>query len=62
MVVTDPDGNTNELKLRRPKTRPVAREGGGGFEGPWSGQGGGQTPARRRGGGGGGGGLFGWFR
>ena len=34
VVVTDPDGNTNELKLRRPKTRPVAREGGGFFEGP----------------------------
>ena len=39
VVVTDPDGNTNELKLRRPKTRPVAREGGGIIQGtlggPW---------------------------
>ena len=66
VVVTDPDGNTNELKLRRPKTRPVAREGGGFFEGPWGGPGGGgQQQGRKRGGGGGGGGgggLFGWFR
>ena len=65
VVVTDPDGNANELKLRRPKTRPVAREGGGFFEGPWGGPGGGQPQGRKRGGGGGGGGgdgLFGWFR
>jgi hypothetical protein len=62
VVVTDPDGNANELKLRRPKQRPVAREGGG-FFGSWSGQQAAQ-PQRRRGGGGGGGGggLFPWFR
>lgn len=53
VVVTDPDGRANEIKLRKPKTaRPVAREDGGS---PWGGPG-------RRGGGGGGGGLFGWFR
>ena len=65
VVVTDPDGIANEIKLRKPKVRPVAREdSGGGFFGPW---GGGQAPSQapprgRRGGGGGGGGLFGWFR
>ncbi|MGB6346215.1 MAG: hypothetical protein WBF40_02525, partial [Methyloceanibacter sp.] len=53
VVVTDPDGRANEIKLRKPKAaRPVAREDGGS---PWGGPG-------RRGGGGGGGGLFGWFR
>ena len=51
VVVTDPDGNTNELKLRKPRTRPVAREGGGFFEGPWGGPAGaGQPQGRRRGG------------
>jgi hypothetical protein len=61
VVVTDPDGNANELKLRRPKARPVAREGGffDGWGGPPA------APQQRRrggGGGGGGGGLFPWFR
>jgi hypothetical protein len=60
VVVTDPDGNTNELKLRKPKPRPVAREGGGLF-GSWGGPPA-APPQRRRGGGGGGGGLFPWFR
>src|SRR6478735_7365965 len=63
VVVTDPDGTPNEIKLRKPKPRPVAREGGGFFEsrrGPEPGQ---AQPRGRRGGGGGGGGggLFGWF-
>ncbi len=53
VVVTDPDGTANEIKLRRPKPRPVARDSGGGFFS------GGQSRPRR---GGGGGGLFGWFR
>jgi tetratricopeptide (TPR) repeat protein len=63
VVVTDPDGTPNEIKLRKPKPRPVAREGGGFFD-PWGGPGGGQPQPRGRrggGGGGGGGGLFGWF-
>jgi len=63
VVVTDPDGTPNEIKLRKPKVRPVAREGGGFFD-PWGGPGGGQAqPRGRRGGGGGGGrgGIFGWF-
>jgi hypothetical protein len=64
VVVTDPDGNANEIKLRKPRARPVAREeGGGGLFDSWGAPGAGQAPARRRGGGGGGGGgLFGWFR
>jgi hypothetical protein len=49
VVVTDPDGNANEIKLRRAKARPVARDDGG-------------SQGRSRRGGGGGGGLFGWFR
>ena len=53
VVVTDPDGNTNELKLRKPKTRPVAREGGGFFDQGAASQ---AQPRGRRGGGGGGGG------
>jgi tetratricopeptide (TPR) repeat protein len=66
VVVTDPDGVANEIKLRKPKARPVAREEGGGgfFDSPWVSPGPGQAPARRRGGGGGGGGrgIFSWFR
>ena len=65
VVVTDPDGNANEIKLRKPKaTRPAAREQSGGFwDSPW-GAPPAQAPGRRRnqGQGGGGGGLFGWFR
>jgi tetratricopeptide (TPR) repeat protein len=63
VVVTDPDGTPNEIKLRKPKARPVAREGGGFFD-PWGGPAQGQAQPRGRrggGGGGGGGGLFGWF-
>jgi tetratricopeptide (TPR) repeat protein len=61
VVITDPDGTPNEIKLRKPKPRPVAREGGGLFD-PWGGPRQDQAaPRGRRGGGGGGGGLFGWF-
>ena len=62
VVVTDPDGTPNEIKLRKPKVRPVAREGG--FFDPWGGPAQSQAQPRGRrggGGGGGGGGLFGWF-
>jgi tetratricopeptide (TPR) repeat protein len=60
VVVTDPDGTPDEIKLRKPKPRPVARdEGGGFFDSPWGAPGGGQSRPRR---GGRGGGLFGWFR
>ena len=66
VVVTDPDGNANEIKLRKPKTRPVARDEPGFFDAPWGGPGQnqaqGQGRGRRGGGGGGGGGFFGWFR
>jgi hypothetical protein len=52
VVVTDPDGNANEVQLRKGRVpRAVARdEGGGLFGGPP------QAQARKRGGGGGGGG------
>jgi tetratricopeptide (TPR) repeat protein len=62
VTVTDPNGSANEIKLRKPKPRPVAREDSGGWDAPWGAPG--QGPGRRRGGGGGGGGggLFGWFR
>jgi tetratricopeptide (TPR) repeat protein len=47
VVVTDPEGNANEIKLRRPKVRPVARdEGFFGSDQP--------APSGRRGRGGGG--------
>jgi tetratricopeptide (TPR) repeat protein len=61
VVITDPDGTPNEIKLRKPKVRPVAREGG--FFDPWGGPRADQAAprGRRGGGGGGGGGLFGWF-
>ena len=63
VVITDPDGTPNEIKLRKPKVRPVAREGG--FFDPWGGPRADQAAPRGRrgggGGGGGGGGLFGWF-
>ncbi len=64
VVVTDPDGNSNEIKLRKPKTRPVARDEPGFFDSPWGGPGQNQAQGRGRrgGGGGGGGGFFGWFR
>jgi tetratricopeptide (TPR) repeat protein len=60
VVVTDPDGNANEIQLRKPKARPVAREysGSSRLRAPSPAKG----PARgRRGGGGGRGGFFGWF-
>jgi tetratricopeptide (TPR) repeat protein len=52
VVVKDPEGNANEIKLRKPKLRPVARDEWG-FDS--SARGG------RGGGGGGGGGLFDWL-
>ena len=60
VVVTDPEGNANEIKLRKPKpARPVARqENFSGFDG------GGREARRARrggGGGGGGGGIFNWL-
>ena len=56
VVVTDPDGNANEIKLRKPKAaRPVARNDG------FFGAGGEDRRRRGGGGGGGGGGLFGLF-
>jgi hypothetical protein len=61
VVVKDPEGNSNEIKLRKPKPRPVAREEGWGFDSPWGGGGGGGGGGRRGGGGGGGGGFFDWF-
>ena len=72
VVVTDPDGNANEIKLRKPKprpvarddasgSRPVARDDASGSDSPWGAPG--QGRGRRGGGGGGrGGGFFGWFR
>jgi tetratricopeptide (TPR) repeat protein len=56
VVVTDPDGNANEVKLRKPKiARPVAR-GEGDFFGF-----GGQSEARGGGSRRGGGGAFNWL-
>ena len=44
VVVTDPDGNANEIQLRKARTpRAVAREEAGGFESPW-----GAPPAARQ--------------
>ena len=66
VVVTDPNGYANEIKLRKFKPRPVARRGS-----RYSGQGRGsvgrgrssrwQAPGLARGRRGGGGGFFGWF-
>jgi hypothetical protein len=55
VVVTDPDGNTNEIQLRKPRTRSVAREQSESSR--W------RAPSpRRRGGGGGSDGFFDFFR
>jgi tetratricopeptide (TPR) repeat protein len=55
VVVTDPDGNANEVQLRKARRAPqVARDDFWGFEQPR--EGGGRRAARRGGGGGGGGG------
>ena len=63
VVVTDPDGNKNEVQLRKVRQRAPARDDFWGFDRP-------DTPpadtrrAARRGGqapGGGGGGMFGWL-
>jgi hypothetical protein len=63
VVVTDPDGNANEIQLRKARRAPVARDDFWGFERP-----GGAPPesrrAARRGGGeggGGGAGMFNWL-
>jgi hypothetical protein len=59
VVVTDPDGNANEVKLRKPKLRPVARKEGGDFFGFGE-----AAPAGRSSGRGGGGrdsGAFNWL-
>ena len=54
---TDPDGNANEVKLRKPKVVRAQREGDFfGFGGPGASRGGG---GGRRGGGGGG--AFNWL-
>ena len=56
VVVTDPEGNANEIKLRKPKPKPVAREDSRVLDAsPWGAPG--QSRGRR-----GGGGFFGWFR
>jgi hypothetical protein len=64
VVVTDPDGNANEIQLRKGRApRAVAREESGGWD-PFSGT---ANPGRqkprpgRSGGGGGGGGVFNWL-
>jgi tetratricopeptide (TPR) repeat protein len=65
VVVTDPDGNANEIQLRKVRQRaPVARDDFWGFG--RSTDAGGEAPqggrrAARRGGGGGGGGMFDWL-
>jgi tetratricopeptide (TPR) repeat protein len=66
VVVTDPDGNANEIQLRKVRQRaPAARDDFWGFG--RSAEGSGEAPpqgrraARRGGGGGGGGGMFDWL-
>jgi len=65
VVVTDPDGNANEVQLRKVRQRaPVERDDFWGFG--RSTDAGGEAPqggrrAARRGGGGGGGGMFDWL-
>ena len=54
VVVKDPEGNANEIKLRKPKPKPVARDEWG-IDNPFGGGGGG------RGRGGGGDSFFGWL-
>jgi tetratricopeptide (TPR) repeat protein len=72
VVVTDPDGNANEVQLRKARTRPaagppVARNDFWGFQQPAPvarGERGARRAARRGGGGGGGGGggsMFNWL-
>ncbi len=46
VVVTDPNGSANEIKLRKPRTRPASREEAGGWDSPWGGAP--QGPGRRR--------------
>ena len=64
VVVTDPDGNKNEVQLRKVRQRePAARDDFWGFERPDAPPADNRRAARRggTGGGGGGGGMFGWL-
>ncbi len=65
VVVTDPDGNKNEVQLRKVRQRaPAARDDFWGFERPDTPPADNRRAARRgggTGGGGGGGGMFGWL-
>ena len=71
VVVTDPDGNANEVQLRKARRQAPAPSDFWGFEQPRAadnsagggggGDSGGGRRARRGGGGGGGGGMFGWL-
>jgi len=63
VVVTDPDGNANEVQLRKVRQKaPAARDDFWGFERPDAGASSdGRRAARRGGGGGGGGGMFDWL-
>jgi hypothetical protein len=63
VVVTDPDGNANEIQLRKARRAPVARDDFWSFEQPGGAPPEGRRAARRGGGGGGGGGggVFNWL-
>jgi tetratricopeptide (TPR) repeat protein len=64
VVVTDPDGNANEIQLRKVRQRAAPRDDFWGFDrSAESGGGGGEGRRGRRGGGGGGGGggMFDWL-
>ncbi|MET0301723.1 MAG: tetratricopeptide repeat protein [Methyloceanibacter sp.] len=63
VVVTDPDGNANEIQLRKARRAPVARDDFWSFEQPGGAPPEGRRAARRGGGGGGGGGggMFNWL-
>jgi hypothetical protein len=67
VVVTDPDGNANEIQLRKVRQKaPVARDDFWGFDRlTEGGEPQGRRAARRQqgggGGGGGGGGMFNWL-
>jgi len=60
VVVTDPDGNANEIQLRKVRQRAAPRDDFWGFERP-DGGGEGRRARRGGGGGGGGGGMFNWL-
>jgi hypothetical protein len=60
VVVTDPDGNANEIQLRKVRQQRAApRDDFWGFERPDAAAS--ETRRARRGGGGGGGGMFDWL-